>query len=258
VSEVCQPNTDPAAWAWLGPRALYAFETLDTPASYESISHRLDALEGGPAHRAGRLFYLATPPDAMAAIVLRLGVAGLLKEGPETWRRVVFEKPFGHDLASALELNRQLALELAETQIYRIDHYLGKETVQNVMALRFGNGLFEPVWNRRCIDHVQITVAETVGVEGRGGYYDRSGALRDMVQSHLFQLLALHRHGAAHLAVGGGGEGRAGEGAPRHPSVHRGRRAVGCRARTVRPGHVRQQASPWLPSGAEGASLVGH
>ena len=127
----------------------------------------------------------------MADIVRRLSAAGLLKEGPEAWRRVVFEKPFGHDLASALELNRQLALELAETQIYRIDHYLGKETVQNIMALRFGNGFFEPVWNRRYIDHVQITVAETVGVEDRGGYYDRSGALRDMVQNHLFQLLAL-------------------------------------------------------------------
>jgi len=191
VSECCPLTTDPAAWAWLEPRVFYTSETLDTPASYESIGHRLDALEGGPAQRAGRLFYLATPPDAMADIARRLGAAGLLKEAPDAWRRVVFEKPFGHDLASALELNRQLALELAETQIYRIDHYLGKETVQNIMALRFGNGLFEPVWNRRYIDHVQITVAETVGVEDRGGYYDRSGALRDMVQNHLFQLLAL-------------------------------------------------------------------
>jgi glucose-6-phosphate 1-dehydrogenase len=191
VSDFCPPHTAPAAWAWLEPRLFYAFETLETTASYESIGHRLDALEGAPAHRAGRLFYLATPPDAMADIALRLGAAGLLKEEPGAWRRVVFEKPFGHDLASALELNRQLALELAESQIYRIDHYLGKETVQNIMALRFGNGLFEPVWNRRYIDHVQITVAETVGVEDRGGYYDRAGALRDMVQNHLFQLLAL-------------------------------------------------------------------
>ncbi len=191
VSEFCPQDTDPAAWAWLGPRVFYAFETLDTPASYASISRRLDTLEGAPEHRAGRLFYLATPPDAMADIVLRLGAAGLLKETPDAWRRVVFEKPFGHDLASALELNRHLAPELSETQIYRIDHYLGKETVQNIMAFRFGNGLFEPVWNRRYIDHVQITVAETVGVEDRGGYYDRAGALRDMVQNHLFQLLAL-------------------------------------------------------------------
>ncbi len=182
---------DPALWAWLEPRLFYAYETLDTVASYESLSDRLDALDGAQARPAGRLFYLATPPDAMADIVLRLSAVGLLNEQPDAWRRVVFEKPFGHDLASALALNRQLAFDLAESQIYRIDHYLGKETVQNLLALRFGNGLFEPVWNRRYIDHVQITVAETVGVEDRGGYYDRSGALRDMVQNHLFQLLAL-------------------------------------------------------------------
>ena len=191
VREFCPADTDPAAWAWLEPRVFYAFEPLDSPASFESIGTRLEALDAKTAGRTGRLFYLATPPAAMADIVMRLGAAGLLKERPDAWRRVVFEKPFGHDLASALALNRQLALELAETQIYRIDHYLGKETVQNIMALRFGNGLFEPVWNRRYIDHVQITVAETVGVEDRGGYYDQSGALRDMVQNHLFQLLAL-------------------------------------------------------------------
>jgi len=182
---------DSALWAWLEPRLFYAFETLETLASYESLSDRLDALDGASAGRAGRLFYLATPPDAMADIVLRMSAVGLLNQEADSWRRVVFEKPFGHDLASALALDRQLAADLDETQIYRIDHYLGKETVQNLMALRFGNGLFEPVWNRRYIDHVQITVAETVGVEDRGGYYDRSGALRDMVQNHLFQLLAL-------------------------------------------------------------------
>jgi glucose-6-phosphate 1-dehydrogenase len=182
---------DPVLWAWLEPRLFYAFEPLDTLASYESLSDRLDALDVTPAGRAGRLFYLATPPDAIADIVLRLGAVGLLIEEPGTWRRVVVEKPFGHDLASALALDRQLAADLTERQIYRIDHYLGKETVQNLMALRFGNGIFEPVWNRRYIDHVQITVAETVGIEDRGGYYDRSGALRDMVQNHLFQLLAL-------------------------------------------------------------------
>jgi len=182
---------DPALWAWLEPRLFYAFETLETLSSYESLSDRLDALEGASAGRAGRLLYLSTPPDAMADIVLRMSAVGLLNQEPGSWRRVVFEKPFGHDLASALALDRQLAADLDETQIYRIDHYLGKETVQNLMALRFGNGIFEPVWNRRYIDHVQITVAETVGVEDRGGYYDRSGALRDMVQNHLFQLLAL-------------------------------------------------------------------
>jgi glucose-6-phosphate 1-dehydrogenase len=122
--------------------------------------------------------------------VRQLGAAGLFDEGTG-WRRVVIEKPFGRDLKSARELNHLLAEELEERQIYRIDHYLGKETVQNVMAFRFGNGIFEPIWNRRYVDHVQITVAETVGVEQRGSYYDQTGALRDVVQNHMFQLLAI-------------------------------------------------------------------
>jgi glucose-6-phosphate 1-dehydrogenase len=172
-------------------RVFYAFETLDDLESYQSLSTRLDALETPVGTPPGRLFYLATPPDAMADIVLRLGAVGLLREDDGGWRRVVVEKPFGRDLASAIALNRSLRADLAEHQIYRIDHYLGKETVQNLMAFRFGNGIFEPIWNRRYVDHVQITVAETVGVELRGRYYDRAGALRDMVQNHLLQLLAL-------------------------------------------------------------------
>ena len=128
----------------------------------------------------------------MADIVLRLGAVGLLNQDASgRYRRVIVEKPFGSDLDSARALNRQLRSDLDEGQIYRIDHYLGKETVQNLMAFRFGNGIFEPIWNRRYVDHVQITVAETVGVEDRGGYYDQAGALRDMVQNHMFQLLAL-------------------------------------------------------------------
>ena len=186
---------DSAPGDWLTGRLFYAFETLDDLASYESLSARLDAIEtpaGAPSGpEVGRLFYLATPPDAVADIVLRLGAVGLLNEDAGAWRRVVVEKPFGRDLASAIALNRNLLADLAERQIYRIDHYLGKETVQNLMAFRFGNGIFEPIWNRRYVDHVQITVAETVGVEGRGRYYDTAGALRDMVQNHLLQLLAL-------------------------------------------------------------------
>jgi glucose-6-phosphate 1-dehydrogenase len=172
-------------------RVFYAFETLEDLASYESLSDRLAALETPARPEPGRLFYLATPPDAMADIVVRLGAVGLLNEDGGSWRRVVVEKPFGHDLSSALALNRSLRADLAEQQLYRIDHYLGKETVQNLIAFRFGNGIFEPIWNRRYVDHVQITVAETVGVEGRGGYYDKAGALRDMVQNHMLQLLAL-------------------------------------------------------------------
>jgi glucose-6-phosphate 1-dehydrogenase len=185
-------DLDGALADWLTARVFYAFETLDDLASYHSLAARLDALET-PAGRPppGRLFYLATPPDAMADIVLRLGAVGLLNEDEGGWRRVIVEKPFGRDLATAIALNRSLLADLAEPQIYRIDHYLGKETVQNLMAFRFGNGIFEPIWNRRYVDHVQITVAETVGVEGRGRYYDTAGALRDMVQNHMLQLLAL-------------------------------------------------------------------
>jgi len=182
---------DEPLWNWLAPRVFYAFETLEDLASYQSLSDRLESLDGPGSRPPGYLFYLATPPSAMADIVLRLSAVGLVNEEPGSWRRVIVEKPFGYDLASAVELNRQLRSDLAEHQIYRIDHYLGKETVQNLMALRFGNGIFEPIWNRRYVDHVQITVAETVGVEDRGGYYESAGALRDMVQNHMFQLLAL-------------------------------------------------------------------
>jgi glucose-6-phosphate 1-dehydrogenase len=183
-----QPDRD--LTEWFGARVYSAFETAADVKSYESLAHQLNA-PGDGAAPANAVFYLAVPPRAVADIVGRLGAAGLLAETGSTWRRVIVEKPFGYDLASARELNGQLLAHLAERQIYRIDHYLGKETVQNLMAFRFANGIFEPIWNRRYIDHVQITVAETVGVESRGSYYDEAGALRDMVQNHLFQLLAL-------------------------------------------------------------------
>src|SRR5262249_29633294 len=137
------------------------------------------------------LFHLATPPSVFAPVISHLGAAALLRERPDGWRRVIIEKPFGTDLRSAQELNRKILSVMSETQIFRIDHYLGKETVQNIMVFRFGNGIFEPLWNRNHIDHVQITVAETVGVETRGKFYDATGALRDMVPNHLFQLLEL-------------------------------------------------------------------
>jgi glucose-6-phosphate 1-dehydrogenase len=162
------------------------------PASFDRMRERLERLETNRSTGGNRLFYLATPPDAFAPIARELGRTGLLREqenGP--WRRLVIEKPFGTDLASAKALNAELLKIVDEHQIYRIDHYLGKETVQNILVLRFANGMFEPIWNRNHIDHVQIIVDEKLGVGHRGSFYDSTGALRDMVPNHLFQLLSL-------------------------------------------------------------------
>jgi glucose-6-phosphate 1-dehydrogenase len=161
------------------------------PASFASMREQLEKLEATRKTGGNRLFYLATPPDAFAPISRELGRAGLLSENNGAWRRLVVEKPFGTDLASAKALNGELLKIVDEHQIYRIDHYLGKETVQNILVLRFANGMFEPIWNRNHIDHVQITVDETLGVGHRGSFYDATGALRDMVPNHLFQLLSL-------------------------------------------------------------------
>src|SRR5437764_562509 len=136
-------------------------------------------------------FYLATPPTLFATIAQKVVKNGLGKDEDGNWRRFIFEKPFGRDLDSAKKLNAALLRVLKERQIYRIDHYLGKETVQNILVFRFGNSIFEPIWNRNFVDHVQITVAESLGVEQRGGYYDTAGALRDMIPNHIFQLVTL-------------------------------------------------------------------
>jgi glucose-6-phosphate 1-dehydrogenase len=173
---------------WLLARASYVSGGFDDEATYRNIGERL-TLGAGEALNA--VFYLATPPSLFGPIGDQLGAGGLVDESSAAWRRIIVEKPFGRDLETAQALNRRMLSVVQEHQIYRIDHYLGKETVQNIMALRFGNGIFEPIWNRRYVDHVQICVAETVGVEQRGGYYDTAGALRDMLQNHLFQLLAV-------------------------------------------------------------------
>ncbi|MFL6836274.1 MAG: glucose-6-phosphate dehydrogenase [Bradyrhizobium sp.] len=160
------------------------------PASFDALRGRLDKLETSRGTGGNRLFYLATPPNAFLPISKELGRTGMLTENG-TWRRLVVEKPFGTDLASARALNSELLKLVDEHQIYRIDHYLGKETVQNILVLRFANGMFEPIWNRTHIDHIQITVDEKLGVGHRGSFYDQTGALRDMVPNHLFQLLSL-------------------------------------------------------------------
>jgi glucose-6-phosphate 1-dehydrogenase len=160
------------------------------PASFDAMAEQLNKLEAKRETGGNRLFYLATPPSAFAPIARQLGRAGMLKENG-SWRRLVVEKPFGTSLASAKALNDELLKIADEQQIYRIDHYLGKETVQNILVLRFANGMFEPIWNRNHIDHVQITVDEKLDVGHRGSFYDATGALRDMVPNHLFQLLSL-------------------------------------------------------------------
>ena len=161
------------------------------PASFDAMRERLEKLEANRSTGGNRLFYLATPPGAFAPISRELGRTGMLNQKNGAWRRLVVEKPFGTDLASAKALNGELLRIVDEHNIYRIDHYLGKETVQNILVLRFANGMFEPIWNRNHIDHVQITVDETLGVGDRGSFYDATGALRDMVPNHLFQLLSL-------------------------------------------------------------------
>src|SRR5579864_5943775 len=181
---------DPTVSAWLANRLHYLSGDAADPETYRRLTDLLRRLEREHQTRGNGLFYLATPPAAFVPIISRLGDSGLARQSGN-WRRIIIEKPFGSDLASAQALNREVLAVFDESQIYRIDHYLGKETVQNIMALRFANGLFESLWNRDRIDHVQITVAETLSVESRGKFYDATGALRDMVPNHLFQILSL-------------------------------------------------------------------
>jgi glucose-6-phosphate 1-dehydrogenase len=182
---------EPEKLEWLTSRLSYMSGDFTDPEFYERLRGLLGEVDEQWGTRCSYLFYLAVPPSEFASIIKQLGSSGLTRQEPGCFRRVVIEKPFGHDLESARQLNRDIAEVLDENQVYRIDHYLGKETVQNILAFRFANGIFEPIWNRRYVDHVQITVAETVGVESRGSYYEEAGALRDMMQNHMFQLLAL-------------------------------------------------------------------
>ena len=176
---------------WFARRLYYISGEFGDANSYTKLRDLLQQVDKDHGTRGNYFYYMATAPVFFAPIVQQLGAANLTTEDKDKWRRVVVEKPFGRDLESARTLNSQLVQVVNESQIYRIDHYLGKETVQNILAFRFANGIFEPIWNRRYIDHVQISVGETVGVEGRGGYYETSGTLRDMVPNHIFQLISL-------------------------------------------------------------------
>ncbi|MGH2407294.1 MAG: glucose-6-phosphate dehydrogenase [Candidatus Limnocylindrales bacterium] len=192
VAEHSRMAIEPALWDDFAAGLFYQQGDFMDPAHYHALRQRLDEIDAQRGTRGNRLFYLATPPSAYVPIVQNLGRAGLDHESRETgWARIVIEKPFGHDLASASSLNRVVLRVFKESQVYRIDHYLGKETVRNILVFRFANGIFEPVWNRRYIDHVQITVAEDLGIEGRGAFYEEAGAGRDILQNHMLQLLSL-------------------------------------------------------------------
>jgi glucose-6-phosphate 1-dehydrogenase len=191
VKEFASNGIDQRALDGLIGHCRYVRGDFDDSSTYSRLKDELAKVNRTYNTGDSCLFYLATPPDLFAHVARLLGESGLAKEENGSWRRLIIEKPFGFDLQSACALNKELLSAFSEHQIYRIDHYLGKETVQNIMVLRFANGMFEPIWNRHHVDHVQITVAETVSVESRGKFYDHTGALRDMIPNHLFQLLAL-------------------------------------------------------------------
>ena len=176
---------------WFLRRLYYITGEFDDKNVYANLKQSLEKINQDHSTHGNYFFYMATAPRFFGPVVEQLAAVGLMDQNAQHWRRIIIEKPFGHDLDSARALNAQLLRVAHEKQIYRIDHYLGKETVQNILAFRFANGIFEPIWNRRYIDHVQISVAETVGVEQRGSYYDTAGALRDMVPNHIMQLISL-------------------------------------------------------------------
>lgn len=183
---------DAKQWSDFAANLYYSQGDYSKPESYTELAKRLKEISDSKELGGNRLFYLSTPPEVYEDIIEQIGKAGLNKPAsPNSWVRIIIEKPFGRDLASAKALNQKVLNVFKEKQVYRIDHYLGKDTVQNLLVLRFGNGIFEPLWNRNYVDHVQITAGETLGVERRGGFYETTGALRDMIQSHVLQLTSL-------------------------------------------------------------------
>jgi glucose-6-phosphate 1-dehydrogenase len=203
-----KPSQRPSVWESFAEGLFYVQGNFDDAKGFKALAQKLKEIDEQRGTGGNRVYYLSTPPEFYEHIIGHLGASGLANrriafsmgefmrapratQADTSWRRIIIEKPFGHDLASAQELNAQLSEVFTEEQIYRIDHYLGKETVQNILVFRFANGIWEPIWSRRYIDHVQITVAESLGVEDRASYYDTAGALRDMLQNHMMQLLTL-------------------------------------------------------------------
>src|SRR5262245_35812348 len=190
---VAQFGRSGTAELFTATRDAFAFHQSDfhDEQGYRTLKERLLRLDRERGTKGNRLFYLATPPSAYSTVLQNLASCGLSQEQGDQFARVIVEKPFGRDTATAVALNDQVRAAFRERQVFRIDHYLGKETVQNILALRFANGIFEPLWNEKFVDHVQITVAESIGVGSRGGYFEESGIIRDMIQNHLLQVLTL-------------------------------------------------------------------
>ena len=190
VAEFGRPDT---LELFAGMRDAFSYHQSDFAdrSGYESLAARLEQIDRARGTKGNRIFYLATPPSAYSGILEQLSASGLSQEKGGRFARVIVEKPFGRDLATAVALNEQVRAAFHERQVFRIDHYLGKETVQNILAMRFANGIFEPLWNQKYVDHVQLTVAESIGVGTRGGYFEESGIIRDMIQNHLLQVLTM-------------------------------------------------------------------
>ena len=240
-------NFTEEGWKDFAKRLHYLVGDASQPELYPHLKAKMEEMQKNGASK-NVLFYISTSASLAPPIVEGLGAAGLARNS-EGWTRIILEKPFGRDLKSAHELNEIVSRVFDEASVYRIDHYLGKETVQNIMMFRFGNSMFEPVWNRNYIEYIEITAAETLGVESRAAFYEETGALRDMVANHLLQLLTLDRDGASRRLRRRLGARTQGGGAARHSSHVEGRGGAPHRSRAVRAGRDRRQAGSRLSPG---------
>ena len=229
VQAHCRTPFKESTWRNLAAGIRFVQGTFDDPEAFERLSATVQELDRDRGTQGNHAFYMSVPPRAFPQVAKQLAASGLSRSSEGAWRRVIIEKPFGHDLASAKELDSVVSEVFDPSSVFRIDHYLGKETVQNLLALRFANAMYEPIWNANYVDHVQITMAEDIGIGGRAGYYDGIGSARDVIQNHLLQLLALLLGGLQHLADRLGLRPRLLDLADDHPAV--GDRLLGLVAR---------------------------